>query len=191
MLQDDLVMGWEFTICVWLCDLANDLTLVFAWSESGKNFLEHCWDQVRFPPIFPLRFLSSRTILWLWLGLFMKLRGCLASISFLLSAILNSSQSALHVTGLCLRSSAKKKIYDFEKLRWVPWIFMEPKNWYRWFPMIIGYRTEKLFFMGFKKNLSPLPPSLSKALHFLMIIFILKEWLSLTGRNASFLTGTC
>ena len=38
VLQDDLVMGWEFTICVWLCDLANDLTLVFAWSESSKNF---------------------------------------------------------------------------------------------------------------------------------------------------------
>ena len=46
----------------------------------------------------------------------MKLKGCLASISFLLSTILNSSQSALHVTGLHLLSSAKKKIYDFEKI---------------------------------------------------------------------------
>ena len=92
----------------------------------------------------------------------MKLKGCLASISFLLSAILNSSQSALHVTGLHLLSSAKKKIYDFEKkLRWVPWIFVDPKNLYSWFPMIIGYGTEKLFSMGFKKNLSPLSPSLS------------------------------
>ena len=43
---------------------------------------------------------------------------------------------------------------DFEKLGWVPWIFMEPKNWYRWFPMIIGHGTEKLFSMGFREDLS-------------------------------------
>ena len=78
----------------------------------------------------------------------MKLKGYLASIGFLLSTILNSSQSALHITGLHLLSSAKKKIYDFEKnwggfheFSWTqkiyidgfPWsLGMEPKNCFLW-----------------------------------------------------------
>ena len=31
-----------------------------------------------------------------------------------------------------------------------PWIFMEPKNCYRWFPMISGHRSERLLSMGFE-----------------------------------------
>ena len=31
-----------------------------------------------------------------------------------------------------------------------PWIFLEPKNCYRWFPMISGYGTKNLLSMGFE-----------------------------------------
>ena len=74
--------------------------------------------------IFPLRVLTTftRAILQLWLSLYMKLKCCLASKSFLLAATLNRSQSELHITGLWLPVPRKK--YDFKTLKtfrgWVP-----------------------------------------------------------------------
>ena len=45
-----------------------------------------------------------------------------------------------------MASSAKKKNKHLED--GFPWIFMEPKNCYWWFPMISGLGTENLFSMG-------------------------------------------
>ena len=53
------------------------------------------------------------------------------------------SLKILHSVIFCTHSW-NKCVYDFEKLRWR--IFTEPKNWYRWFPMIVGHRTEKYCF---------------------------------------------
>ena len=55
-----------------------------------------------------LKRLTSRPIPYLWLSLYYtKLKWCLAFISFLLSAIMNRPNSALHVTGLWLPGPGK------------------------------------------------------------------------------------
>ena len=118
--------------------------------------------------------------------------------SLYLSCFLLSTKGVKTARSNCLYFSLfdtvpRKKIFDFEKLRWAPWIFREPKNWYRWFPMIPGHRTEKLLSIGFEvlaldlawftmnftfyvyKNLSPFSSSLSWMPHFLLIIFILSS----------------
>ena len=74
----------------------------------------------------------------------MKLK-CLPSIS----SILNHPQKALYMVYGFQREEKK---YMTENLKHsgdgFPWIFTEPKNCYRWFLMISGHGTEKLFSMG-------------------------------------------
>ena len=74
----------------------------------------------------------------------MKLK-CLPSIS----SILNHSQKALYMVYGFQREEKK---YMTENLKHsgdgFPWIFTEPKNCYRWFLMISGHGTEKMFSMG-------------------------------------------
>lgn len=81
--------------------------------------------------IFTLRFLTSRAVLWLLLGLKTKLKGCLASISFLFSAIFNHFESVLHITGLWL-PVPRKSIFWGHILktcwRWDPINFHGTKN---------------------------------------------------------------
>ena len=75
-----------------------------------------------------------------------ELKCCLASISFLLSVILNRSQIALHITGLWLpvhgkNSMTLKKVKTFR--RCVPMNFMEPKNCFPWHFEILGLANNK------------------------------------------------
>ena len=62
--------------------------------------------------IFPLRFISSRAVYSLIMSRLILIRfqqkHCLASVSFLLSAILNCSLSALNITGLWLTVPRKR-----------------------------------------------------------------------------------
>ena len=71
----------------------------------------------------------------------MKLKCCLVSISFLSSAIL-------------MASGAKKKYETLKNWKHLggglPWIFTEPKNCCRWFPIISGHGTKKLCSMVFE-----------------------------------------
>ena len=53
-------------------------------------------------------------------------------------------------------ASSAKKSNNITSKSWkhlrgeFPWIFMEPKTFYRWFPMISGHGTIELFSMGFE-----------------------------------------
>lgn len=82
-----------------------------------------------------------------------KTKGCLVSISFLFSAIFSHFESALHITGLWLPLPRKNIFWSHILItcrRWDPINFHGTKTCYRWFPIISGHVTDKLFSLGFE-----------------------------------------